>query len=187
MLSASGWSSLTAAVVACHVPSRPRPTSSSMAVMHSRGTVRGGGAWASAPSHRRHHHERRLHHRLGGRRRAVRCSAAEKNGVGTAEEEEEEGEDGGPAPPSWSKEVNTSNVVSVPVDAPMTDEPAAVWFVPNFLDDDDAKAVAEGCDKLRKKFKRDHSFAVGRLSALARKHHHIRGRGGGRGTTRLRL
>lgn len=110
----------------------------------------------------------------------MRCSASENNGVGTAEEEEEEeDEDGGPAPPAWSKEVNASNVVSVSVDAPMTDEPAAVWFVPNFLDDDDAKAVAEGCDKLRKKFKRDHSFAVGRLSALARKQHHKSGREGG--------
>lgn len=175
MLTASGWSSLTAAAMACHVPLRPRPTSS-----NSRDTVRGGGALASATSHRRQHHERRLHHRLGGIRRAVRCSASEKNGVGTAEEEEEEEvEDGGPAPPAWSKEVNASNVVSVSVDAPMTDEPAAVWFVPNFLDDDDAKAVAEGCDKLRKKFKRDHSFAVGRLSALARNQHHKSGREGG--------
>lgn len=142
-----------------------------------------------ATYHRRHH-QRRLHHqRLGAIiRRAKRYGAAETNGEGNAEEgEAEEGEDGGPAPPAWSKEVNDSNVVSIHVDAPMTDEPAAVWFVPNFLSDDDAIAVLEGCAKLRKKFKRDHSFAVGRLSALARKRLHNRGRGEGEGGTRVRF
>jgi hypothetical protein len=102
----------------------------------------------------------------------VRYNAVVKEGAGgggIAEEEEEEeyGEDGGPRPPAWSKEVTDGRVVSVPVDTPIADAAAAVWYVPNFLDEKNARVVKEGCGKLRKKFKGDHSFAVGRLSAMA--------------------
>jgi len=56
--------------------------------------------------------------------------------------------------------------VEVDVTVPHTDKLAKVWFIPNFLDEAAAAAVAKGCGKLRKRMKSDHSFATGRLSAM---------------------
>ena len=150
MLSASG-SRIAAAVVAHHATRRPRPSMTPI------------GAWAWGTICRK-------------RKAVVRyCSDAVVD-VGTngeeeeIDEEEDEEEGGAPAPPAWSKEVTDSNVVCVAIDTPMMDVPAAVWYVPDFLDETDARAVSQGCEKLRKKkkFKSDHSFAVGRLSAMVR-------------------
>lgn len=56
--------------------------------------------------------------------------------------------------------------VEVDVTVPHADPTAQVWFIPNFLDEAAAAAVAKGCGKLRKRMKSDHSFATGRLSAM---------------------
>lgn len=126
------------------VASRATPTAPRRAVVDSRGgvitTVRGGY----------------IPHR---RNRAV-------DERGSAEVEEEEVCGDGPILPAWSRTI--SDIVCVPIDTPLSDHAAHVWYVPDFLDDGDAHAVKLGCEKLRKKFKVDHSFAVGRLSAMAR-------------------
>lgn len=62
--------------------------------------------------------------------------------------------------------VSPRAVVELDPDAPAADAEARAWYVPDFLDADDADAVAAGCAKLRKKLKADHSFANGRLSAM---------------------
>ena len=62
--------------------------------------------------------------------------------------------------------VSPRAVVELDPDAEAADAEARAWYIPDFLDADDAAAVAEGCAKLRKKLKADHSFANGRLSAM---------------------
>lgn len=84
-------------------------------------------------------------------------------------ERDEDGDDDpsrAPRPPAWCDALTDASVTSWPAGAPLSDPEAQVWFVPDFLDADDASVVAKGCAKLRKKLKGDHSFAVGRLSAM---------------------
>ena len=62
--------------------------------------------------------------------------------------------------------VSPRAIVELDPDAPAADADARAWYIPDFLDADDAANVAAGCAKLRKKLKADHSFANGRLSAM---------------------
>lgn len=88
-------------------------------------------------------------------------------GGGGADDDEDEYEcAGSPAAPAWSRKESSLTFVTVSSDEPVADDTAQVWYVPNFLDEREMAIVREGCAKLRKKFKRDHSFAVGRLSAM---------------------
>lgn len=69
-----------------------------------------------------------------------------------------------PSSPSFSSA--TTRSLDLDVAAPHADPTARVWYLPNFLDDDEFAAARDGCEKLRKRMKRDHSFATGRLSAV---------------------
>ena len=68
-----------------------------------------------------------------------------------------------PSSPSFS---SATRSLDLDVAAPHADPSARVWYLPNFLDDDEFAAVRDGCEKLRKRMKSDHSFATGRLSAV---------------------
>ena len=68
-----------------------------------------------------------------------------------------------PSSPSFS---SATRSLDLDVAAPHADPTARVWYLPNFLDDDEFAAARDGCEKLRKRMKRDHSFATGRLSAV---------------------
>ena len=68
-----------------------------------------------------------------------------------------------PSSPSFS---SATRSLDLDVAAPHADPNARVWYLPNFLDDDAFAAVRDGCEKLRKRMKSDHSFATGRLSAV---------------------
>ena len=69
-----------------------------------------------------------------------------------------------PSSPSFSSA--TTRSLDLDVAAPHADPTARVWYLPNFLDDDEFAAARDACEKLRKRMKRDHSFATGRLSAV---------------------
>ena len=68
-----------------------------------------------------------------------------------------------PSSPSFS---SATRSLDLDVAAPHADPTARVWYLPNFLDDDEFAAARDACEKLRKRMKRDHSFATGRLSAV---------------------